>query len=51
MPVEFPLTDGDGVEVVHDRRSGVDRRKAIATLEELLILFSQLPAEDPGRDI
>ena len=49
MLAEFPLTDRDGVYVSHDRRDGDDRRKASAALEDLLILFSQLPSEDPGR--
>ena len=46
---EFPLTDGDGVRVSHDRRGGDDRRKSSAALEDLLILFSQLPSEDTGH--
>ena len=46
---EFPLTDSDGVYVSHDRRDGDDRRKMSAALEDLLILFSQLPSEDPGQ--
>ena len=49
MPDEFPLTDRDGVYVSHDRRGGDERRKSIAALEDLLILFSQLPSEDPGH--
>ena len=47
IPVEFPLTDNEGLVVVRDRRSGMDRRKAIASLEELLILFAQGPLGDP----
>ena len=49
MPVEFPLTDNAGSHVERDRRTGVDRRKAIASLEEILILHSQLSSEDPER--
>lgn len=49
MDVGFPMTDSDGVYVIRDRRSGVDRRKARATLEDLLILFSQAPSGDPGK--
>ena len=49
MPVEFPFRDCDGMHVVHDRRSASDRRKSPASLEDLLILFSQLPSEDPGQ--
>ena len=50
MDVEFPMTDSDGVYVIRDRRSGMDRRKAKATLEDLLILFSQAPSGDPGKE-
>ena len=49
MLSEFPLTDCGGVHVAHDRRDGDDRRKSRAALEDLLILFSQLPSEDPGK--
>jgi hypothetical protein len=49
MPAEFPLRDGDGMHVVLDRRSARDRRKSPASLEDLLILFSQLPSENPGQ--
>ena len=49
MLTEFPLTDSDGVHVAHDRRGGDDRRKSSAALEDLLILFSQLPSEDTGH--
>ena len=49
MRTEFPLTDCDGVYVSHDRRDGDERRKSSAALEDILILFSQLPSEDPGR--
>ena len=49
MLAEFPLTDCDGRHVVRDRRYDVDRRRSIASFEELLILFSQPPSEDPGH--
>jgi hypothetical protein len=49
MPTEFPLTDSGGVHVMLDRRGGIDRRKSSADLEDLLILFSQLPSVDPGH--
>ena len=49
MTVEFPLTDNEGRHVLHDRRSGFDRRKAIASLEELRIILSELSSEDPKR--
>ena len=45
---EFPLTDRYGIHVAHDRRHYNDRRKTTASFEELLILFSQLPSEDPN---
>jgi hypothetical protein len=44
------MTDCGGVYVMRDRRSGVDRRKAKATLEDLLILLSQAPSIDPDKD-
>lgn len=50
LPAEFPLTDREGVHVLRDRRREGDRRKAIATLEELLVLFSQLPSVDLDRN-
>lgn len=46
--MRFPLTDHYGARVAHDRRHGSDRRKSTASHEELLILFSQLPSEDPN---
>ena len=49
MPAEFPLTGGSDVHVMLDRRSGVDRRVSPADLDDLLILFSQLPSIEPGR--
>ena len=47
MPVDFPLTDQEGRHIRGDRRSGVDRRKAAASLEELLIMLSRLASDDP----
>lgn len=49
LPVEYPLADSNGTYVVTDRRSGSDRRQSPADLEDLLILFSQLPSIDPGH--
>ena len=46
MTVEFPLTDSLGNGVIYDRRSGLQRRRSIASLEDLLILFSELPSVD-----
>jgi len=50
LPVDFPLTDSGGLYVAYDRRRDSDRRKSPASLEDLLILFSQLPSEDPGKN-
>lgn len=47
---EFPMTDSDGVQVLRNRRCRDERRKSIATMEDLLILFSQAPSIDPGRN-
>ena len=47
MTVEFPLTDQCGNCVIHDRRSGHQRRRSVATVEDLLIIFSQIPSIDP----
>jgi hypothetical protein len=49
MPVEYPLTDCDGVQVARDRRKVADRRRSMATLEEILVLFSQLPSGNHGQ--
>jgi hypothetical protein len=49
MPVEYPLIDCDGLQVANDRRKGKDRRESPASLEDLLILFSQLPSDDTGH--
>jgi hypothetical protein len=49
MSVEFPLTDNLGNRIIHDRRSGGQRRRSIATLEDLIVLFSQLPSVDPEQ--
>jgi hypothetical protein len=46
IPVEFPLTDSQGRGVAHDRRSGNERRKAIASLEELWALHTRLSSQD-----
>jgi len=50
LPAGFPLAGHDGVLVAHDRRHGSDRRKSSASMEDLWILFSQLPSEDPGQN-
>jgi hypothetical protein len=46
---DLPLTDGEGISESYNRRSDSDRRKAPASLEDLLILFSELPSLDPER--
>jgi len=51
LPTEFPLAGTNGVRIAHDRRHGADRRKSSASLEELWILFSQAPSEDPGQNL
>ena len=49
MAVEFPLTDHRGSQVIYDRRSGHQRRRSIATAEDLMIIFSQIPSIDPNQ--
>ena len=43
LTVDYPFIDCNGVHVTLDRRSSIDRRQSPADLEDLLILFSQLP--------
>jgi len=45
LPVEFPLLDSSGFNVPVDRRKITDRRRAIATLEEVQRLLSQKPGK------
>ena len=45
LPVDFPLTDNQGLCVLHDRRQQPDRRKSRYDLEDLKIIFSKM-----GRD-
>ena len=40
--IEFPLTDLFGNRVVYDRRSGSQRRRSTATLDDLAILLFQI---------
>ena len=40
--MEFPLTDVLGNRVIDDRRSGSQRRRSTATLDDLAILFSEI---------
>ena len=44
--MEFPLTDVLGNRVIYDRRSGSQRRRSTATLDDLAILFSQIFSND-----
>ena len=45
----FSLTDNCGDGVIYDRRSGTQRRRSMASPEDLLILFSQLPSIDSDQ--
>lgn len=49
LPAEFPLLDSTGFPVPADRRRLQNRRMANASLEEIEILLSQLPANDTGQ--
>jgi hypothetical protein len=40
--VEFPLTDNQGVVVIHERRRLPDRRKARYGLEDLKVILSKM---------
>lgn len=51
LPARFPLSDDHGMNVAYDRRRGSDRRQATASLDDLWVLFSQLPSEDPGQKL
>ena len=44
-------TDCNGVHVLLNRRSGIDRRQSPADLEDLQILNSLLPLIDPGKKL
>jgi hypothetical protein len=41
-PVEFPLTDGQGLVVLKDRRSLPDRRKAKYGIDDLKAILSKM---------
>jgi hypothetical protein len=43
---EFPLTDCYGLIVIHDRRSGKDRRKTVATNNEYLTSYTEPSSKD-----
>ena len=46
---EFPVKDSDGVVVVTDRRRLTDRRLDNTSLEDRLMMFSEMPAVDLER--
>jgi hypothetical protein len=41
LPAEFPLTDCQGIAVIQDRRRFPDRRKAAASLIDLVVVLSK----------
>jgi len=43
---EFPVKDSDGVIVVADRRRLTDRRLDNTSLEDRLMMFSEMPVVD-----
>ena len=43
---EFPVKDSNGVIVVTDRRQLTDRRLDNTSLEDRLIMFSEMPVVD-----
>lgn len=45
LPVEFPLTDSEGVSVLHDRREIPDRRKTQCGLEDLEVILSKMSGD------
>jgi hypothetical protein len=49
MVVEFPLTDFQGTYVLHDRRSGTERRCASLKPEDLLTLLSHFHSGKNSR--
>jgi hypothetical protein len=49
MYPEFPLTDSKGVIVISDRRRIRDRRLGNTSLEDRLLMLSEMPPHDPDR--
>ena len=43
---EFPVKDSDGTVVISDRRRLTDRRLDNTSLEDRLMMFSELPVVD-----
>ena len=46
---EFPVKDSDGIVVVSDRRQLTDRRLDNTSLEDRLMMFSEMPVVDLER--
>jgi len=46
---EFPLKDSKGVIVISDRRRVYDRRLGNTSLEQRLLMFSEMPPPNPDR--
>ena len=42
LPVDFPLTDGQGVSVLQDRRRLSNRRKATCGLDDLKVILTKM---------
>ena len=47
LATEFPLKDSNGVTVVTNRRQLKDRRLHNTTLEDRLMMLSEMPLLDP----
>jgi hypothetical protein len=46
----FPLKDSKGVIVISDRRRISDRRLMNTSLEDRLLMLSEMPPTDPDRE-
>ena len=42
LPVEFPLTDSQGIIAIQDRRQLPDRRKAKYGLDDLKVILTKM---------
>jgi hypothetical protein len=47
---EFPLKDNKGVIVISDRRRICDRRLGNTSLEDRLLMLSEMPPPNPDRE-
>ena len=45
----FPVKDSNGITVITERRRMPDRRLVNTSLEERLMMFSEMPLIDPGQ--